>query len=77
MMTERTLDSTKRGDADFTIRHDYSVTSMTGAQPVALDGTVRSDGMTPQGGGGKNEYFILKGVNYRNVNVLSDNSGEA
>ena len=77
MMTERTLDSTKRGDADFTIRHDYSVTSMTGAQPVALDGTVRSDGMTPQGGGGKNEYFILKGVNYRNVNILSDNSGEA
>lgn len=77
MMTEKTLNSTKRGDADFTMRHDYSVTSVTGAQPVALDGTVRADGMTSQGGGVKNEYFILKGINYRNVTILSDNSGEA
>ena len=76
MNTERTLDSTQRGNMDSTLRGDSSST-MEVTQPSALDGTMRGADMKAQNEIVKDDYFVLKGVSYRNVSVLSANSGEA
>ena len=62
------LDGTMRpASLDGTIR----VTS------ASLSGTVRADKQTPQQEDVNDNSFMLKGVSYRNVQCLSDNSGEA
>ena len=42
-----------------------------------IDGTARADGVVADNEDVSDESFILKGLNYRRVSVLSDNSGEA
>ena len=67
-MRPANLDGTMRpASLDGTIR----VTS------ASLSGTVRADKQTPQQEDVNDNSFMLKGVSYRNVQCLSDNSGEA
>ena len=47
------------------------------ASSLAMDVTARTNGMAGQPEHVSGDYFVLKGVRYRNVKCLSDNSGEA
>ncbi len=44
---------------------------------LSIDITARANGMPTTPGDVNDSFFILKGVSYHNVRVLSDNSGEA
>ena len=46
-------------------------------RPAILDGTVRADGSMVEQEEVNDPGFLLKGIKYRNVQCLSDNSGEA
>ena len=48
-----------------------------GPEAPSTDGTARADGVVTLNDDVKEESFILKGLNYLRVSVLSDNSGEA
>lgn len=76
MTTERTLTPEKTEQNNQTLRPDTSLPqSVSSAQPV--ESTVRTDGIAADSGEVAEDSFVLKGISYRNVNVLSDNSGEA
>ena len=91
MNTERTLDPgrtdqtahTLRPQEDSTMRpadvslQDASLRDASLAEPITLDGTVRSDRKERSAAEIKEDKFILKGVEYRKRSVVSDNSGEA
>ena len=91
MNTERTLDPgrtdqtahTLRPQEDSTMRpadvslQDASLRDASLAEPITLDGTVRTDGRERSAAEIKEDKFILKGVEYRKLSVVSDNSGEA
>ena len=87
MSTERTirpenLDSTVRStDIGGTVRPaslDGTIrVTNTAAPSLGLDGTVRADNMYIQLEDINDNSFLLKGVKYRNLQCLSDNSGEA
>ena len=91
MNTERTLDPgrtdqtahTLRPQEDSTMRptdvslQDASLRDASLAEPITLDGTVRSDRKERSAAEIKEDKFILKGVEYRKLSVVSDNSGEA
>ena len=87
MSTERTirpenLDSTVRStDIGGTVRPaslDGTIrVTNTAAPSLGLDGTVRADNMYIQQEDINDNSFLLKGVKYRNLQCLSDNSGEA
>lgn len=87
MSTERTirpenLDSTVRStDIGGTVRPaslDGTIrVTNTVAPSLGLDGTVRADNMYIQQEDINDNSFLLKGVKYRNLQCLSDNSGEA
>ena len=66
-------DATKRPSAlDATMHPSEPLMSSVG-----MDGTVRADGIGADEADVQDNFFVLKGVNYRNVQSLSDNSGEA
>ena len=50
---------------------------VTSATTVNVGGTIRADGVDVQQDDVNDKGFVLKGVKYRNVQTLSDNSGEA
>lgn len=75
--TERTLVPEKAGHEDQTLRPEAMMPQMTEDIQVSVEGTMRTDGMAVQDEQTMEDSFILKGVTYRKVSVLSDNSGEA
>ena len=79
MTTERTLTPENMGQKESTLRPDSSLSQSLASVSVSrsMDGTVRTDGMAAEGGQVVEDSFVLKGISYRNVNILSDNSGEA
>ena len=81
MSTERTIDPDSLSLKDQTLRpddKDSTMRSMT-IEPEfrPIDGTARADGVVASIEDVSDESFILRGLNYRRVSVLSDNSGEA
>ncbi|MBQ9649070.1 MAG: protein kinase [Prevotella sp.] len=80
MSTERTLDTERPEETDQTLRPDQDTTMRpTTIEPEAplLDGTARADGIGVSNDDVKEDSFILKGISYKRLSVLSDNSGEA
>ncbi|MBQ8948668.1 MAG: protein kinase [Prevotella sp.] len=80
MSTERTLDTGRPEETDQTLRPDQDTTMRpTTIEPEAplLDGTARADGIGVSNDDVKEDSFILKGISYKRLSVLSDNSGEA
>ena len=80
MSTERTLDTGRPEETDQTLRPDQDTTMRpTTIEPEAplLDGTARADGIGVSNDVVKEDSFILKGISYKRLSVLSDNSGEA
>ena len=79
MTTERTLTPENMGQKESTLRPDSSLSQSLASVSVSrsMNGTVRTDGMAAEGGQVVEDSFVLKGISYRNVNILSDNSGEA
>lgn len=79
MSTERTLPpQLTGGDVDRTMRPAGIVGLNTDVTlHPSVDGTVRADGVARQADSVSGQYFMLKDVSYRNVQTLSDNSGEA
>ena len=74
---EPAVDSTMRpASLDGTMRPATLDGTMRPAEP-ALDGTARVNGEMAQPEEISGDFFVLKGVNYRKVRCLSDNSGEA
>ena len=78
------IDRTKRVDpaslGGMTMRSEPHVGTMrTSEKPVMnrADSTMRADGIVALGEDARNDFFMLKGVKYKNVQCLSDNSGEA
>ena len=78
------IDRTKRVDpaslGGMTMRSEPLVGTMrTSEKPVMnrADSTMRADGIVALGEDARNDFFMLKGVKYKNVQCLSDNSGEA
>ena len=68
-----TLDGTLRpANLDGTVRANSTMSTSIG-----LDGTVRADNSSIQQESINDNSFLLKGVRYKNVQCLSDNSGEA
>ena len=88
MITDRTLDPGRADQTEHTLRPDNDSTMRPSAasddfvataerdQPT-LDGTARADGIDISAEDVKEDCFILKGIEYRRLSVLSDNSGEA
>ena len=67
------LDGTLRpANLDGTVRVTSAVSTSLG-----MDGTVRADKQAIQQDNVNDDSFLLKGVKYRNIQCLSDNSGEA
>ena len=67
------FDGTVRpANLDGTVRVTSTVSTSLG-----MDGTVRADKQTGQQDNVNDDSFLLKGIKYRNVRCLSDNSGEA
>lgn len=81
MSTERTIDPDSLSLKDQTLRPDDKDSTMrsTTIEPEfrPIDGTARADGVVASIEDVSDESFILRGLNYRRVSVLSDNSGEA
>ncbi len=80
MSTERTLDTGRPDQTEHTLRPDVDGTmrpSIVEPSSPSLDGTARADGIEASAGDVKDDFFILKGISYRRLRVLSDNSGEA
>ena len=76
MATERTLTPENMGQKESTLRPDSSLSrSVSISKP--MDGTVRTNALASDSGQVMEDSFVLKGISYRNVNILSDNSGEA
>ena len=76
MTTERTLAPENMGQKESTLRPDSSLSrSVSISKP--MDGTVRTNALASDSGQVMEDSFVLKGISYRNVNILSDNSGEA
>jgi serine/threonine protein kinase len=85
------LDGTLRTtNQDGTIRPPHSDGTVRPANPdgtvrvtsavstsLGMDGTVRADKQAIQQDNVNDDSFLLKGVKYRNIQCLSDNSGEA
>lgn len=72
-------DQTLRPDNDTTLRPDNDRTLRPdGNGPkTAMAGTARADGAAMRKEAVREDRFVLKGVAYRRVSVLSDHSGEA
>ena len=68
-------------DNEATKRPSALDTTMHPSEPLipsaGMDGTVRADGIGADEADVQDNFFVLKGVTYRNVQSLSDNSGEA
>ena len=82
MNTEKTdanEERTLRAAEDVTQRPETTdpVPAAPPVPSVSVDGTIRADGIMGTDSQVTDSYFVLKGVNYRNVQSLSDNSGEA
>ncbi len=77
MSTERTLNPDNTVRADNTLRPEGSNTSMTSSELAQSDSTLRPEGFSVQNEDVKEDFFILKGVSYKSLSILSDNSGEA
>ena len=74
---EPAVDSTMRpASLDGTMRPAAMDGTMRPTE-LPLDGTARVSGVMAQPEEISGDYFVLKGVNYRKVRCLSDNSGEA
>ena len=76
MTTERTLTPEKTEQKDHTLRPDTPL-SQSVSLMQSVESTVRTEGIEADSGPVAEDSFVLKGISYRNVNVLSDNSGEA
>ena len=84
MITDRTLrpSSASEENMDSTMRPSSSAGFQPMPEPSVpvgdQDGTIRATGEKPALGSDVDDsFFLLKGVQYRNVRSLSDNSGEA
>ena len=80
MNTERTMDPESQDQRDMTLRRDSDSTMRPATvepELSVIEGTARADGIVAMDENITDECFILKGVNYRRVSILSDNSGEA
>ncbi|MBR1503869.1 MAG: protein kinase [Prevotella sp.] len=63
---------------DMTMRPAAQDMTMRGStNVVSVEGTVRGDGVIAQDAEVKDNCFVLKGVDYRHVQTLSEGSGEA
>mgnify|MGYP002624012296 CR=1 FL=1 len=74
------MDTGRPEETDQTLRPDQDTTMRpTTIEPEAplLDGTARADGIGVSNDDVKEDSFILKGISYKRLSVLSDNSGEA
>lgn len=74
------MDTERPEETDQTLRPDQDTTMRpTTIEPEAplLDGTARADGIGVSNDDVKEDSFILKGISYKRLSVLSDNSGEA
>lgn len=74
MSTDQTFDRTLRPASDAfpqSAGPDITDPVMPG------DGTARADGISVEGASAEERTFMLKGVSYKNVQPLSNNSGEA
>ena len=78
MSTDRTLDPAVSGDNDMTLRPSGAENNFdsTLRPPTSDVASLSADSVMDQPGMG-GSYFVLKGVNYKNVQSLSNNSGEA
>ena len=76
MTTERTLTPEKTEQKDHTLRPDTPL-SQSVSLMQSVESTVRTEGIEADSVPVAEDSFVLKGISYRNVNVLSDNSGEA
>jgi len=85
MSTERTFRPDAGGNADKTMRPASIDQTMRPAsvdqtiRPASVDQTIRgsANSMMSDDADSKDNYFMLKGEGYRNVQSLSDSSGEA
>ena len=80
MSTERTLDTGRPDVTDQTLRPDNESTlrpSVADPAVHSFDGTARAEGINASTDDVKDDSFILKGISYRRLSVLSENSGEA
>ena len=80
MSTERTLDPGRPDQTDHTLRPDNESTMRPSVADPAVhsfDGTARAEGINASTDDVKDDSFILKGISYRRLSVLSENSGEA
>ena len=80
MSTIRSFDPNQTGDTNFTLRpSNIGKGNMDATKRSTISDDFQSFGNDLAEGGSDEEksYFILKGTKYRNVQSLSDNSGEA
>ena len=74
------MDTGRPDQTDQTLRPDNESTmrpSVVDPEEHSFDGTARADGFDASTDDVKDDSFILKGINYRRLSVLSENSGEA
>lgn len=76
MTTERTLTPDNTDQKDQTLRPDTSLPQSVSLSQ-SVESTARTGGITADSGQVAEDSFVLKGISYRNVSILSDNSGEA
>ena len=76
MTTERTLTPDNTDQKDLTLRPDTPLTQSVSLSQ-SVESTARTGGITADSGQVAEDSFVLKGISYRNVSILSDNSGEA
>lgn len=76
MTTERTLTPDNTEQKDQTLRPDTPLTQSVSLSQ-SVESTARTGGITADSGQVAEDSFVLKGISYRNVSILSDNSGEA
>lgn len=76
MTTERTLTPDNTDQKDQTLRPDTPLTQSVSLSQ-SVESTARTGGITADSGQVAEDSFVLKGISYRNVSILSDNSGEA
>ena len=76
MTTERTLTPDNTDQKDQTLRPDTTLTQSVSLSQ-SVESTARTGGITADSGQVAEDSFVLKGISYRNVSILSDNSGEA
>ena len=76
MTTERTLTPDNTDQKDQTLRPDTPLTQSVSLSQ-SVESMARTGGITADSGQVAEDSFVLKGISYRNVSILSDNSGEA